>query len=169
MCKSSFFQITAISSSCKANSVFHLASCIRFYDRLAYTYKYSSSVNIDGTRFLIEALQNADFPSEKLFLYCSSATVLVPMPYIMRLGFSQTGYAASYLVSDNRPIPADLEAKHCYAATKIVADKMTRAADGVKGITTGVVRQTPQGPHSTLTAPADQAWNGCAQSPCSAL
>lgn len=121
-------------------SVFHFCATIRYWERLWFTYSGSARVNIDGTANIIKAVQDLPDTSEKILLHCSSAAICLPEPLFMRLGWNmRKGYASSYTVSDDREIPDNLRASHCYAQTKAVADKLVRQANGIKGVKTGVV------------------------------
>ena len=96
-------------------------------------------MNVEGTRNIIDALQHAPDTSEKLLLYCSSAAVQLPPPLLMRLGHNFIDYASTYTLSDDKPIPEDHKAKHDYVVSKTEADRLVRAANGQRGLRTGVV------------------------------
>lgn len=123
------------------SSVFHLAASIRFWERMSFTYRYSEAVNVQGTRNTLQALQ--DLPgseSEKIFVYCSSAAVQLAMPLHMRLGSNFKGYASTFTISDDRPIPLQEAATHAYPQSKAAADLAVRQAHGHNCLRTGVVR-----------------------------
>lgn len=77
--------------------------------------------------------------TEKLLVYCSSAAVQLPSPLIMRLGRNFVGYASTFTISDDRPLPDHLRAEHDYAISKTEADRLVREADGMANVRTGVV------------------------------
>ena len=130
-------EVNAAIEKARPDVVFHFCVVIRFWERASFTYRLSAAVNVDGTRHVMSALQRLT-QSEKIFLHCSSPAVLLPAPLMFRLGWNFTGSEASFMLSDDRPISNQL-ATHSYAATKAVADKLVRMANGEGGLKTGVV------------------------------
>ena len=122
-------------------SVFHLCAAIRFWERSSFTYRLSAAVNIDGTKHVLDALRSLpDSSSDKTLVFCSSAAVQLYEPLFMRLGWNyRSGYPSSWTLTDDREIPDKDLASHCYAVTKAIADRLVREANGVQGVTTGVV------------------------------
>lgn len=121
--------------------VFALAAVIRFWERHAFSHKYSTAVNVDGTRNVLEALGALSSDSEKILIYCSSAAVSIAAPQFMRLGRNWRGQYASYTVSDDNELPDHRKATHSYARSKYVADKLVRHWNGRDGLRTGVVSE----------------------------
>lgn len=138
MCKyqSNENEICLTVSRCR---VFHLCAAIRYWERASYTFSHSKRVNVDGTKHVLQCLQEMPDTSDKVLVYSSTASVCTPPPLLMRLGLNHKGFSATYKISDRFPIPDALRARFAYAATKALADQEVRQANGVGGIRTGVV------------------------------
>lgn len=139
-------------------SVFHLCAAIRFWERTSFTYRLSAAVNIGGTKNVLKALKSLpDGSSDKTLVFCSSAAVQLYEPLFMRLGWNyRSGYPASWTLTDDREIPDEHLASHCYTVSKAAADRLVREANGVQGVTTGVVSR-----HLARTAPSYKPLTGC--------
>jgi len=155
----SYESVRAAFEQAQPDVVFHVCAAIRFWERASFTLPYSWGVNVDGTKHVIRALQDLSVATpgseERLLVYSSSAAVVLPPPLHMRLGrnfnkASGSGYPADFVLSDEREMPEQDAARHCYAVSKAEADRLVRKAHGKRGIRTGVIR-----PGMTVCSPTD--------------
>jgi nucleoside-diphosphate-sugar epimerase len=135
--------------------VFALAAVIRFWERHTFSHRYSTAVNVDGTRNVLQALGSLPSESEKILIYCSSAAVSIAAPQFMRLGRNWTGEYASYTVSDEKELPEHRRASHSYVRSKYAADKLVREWNGRQGLRTGVVSIRTVGKSTPAAEKAD--------------
>lgn len=105
---------------------------------------FMKRVNIGGTQHIIDGLSALDASSEKMLVYCSTISAVLPPPNLLRLGWRWAGYKTSFrdspTISDETTTYPGEGMSNWYAITKTAADKMVREADGRNGLTTGVVR-----------------------------
>ncbi|CAE7229385.1 unnamed protein product [Rhizoctonia solani] len=131
-----------------AEIIFHTVAVIRNYERLPYLKHLSHQVNVEGTKNVLRAAQ--ELGTVKSFVFTSSIAILVPPSRYMRLGY-ENGLAPRSGVVYGDTDPEDvLCANNYYLHTKREADILVRAADGVKGMRTGVLR-----PGMSITGPHD--------------
>ncbi|KAF8606015.1 NAD(P)-binding protein [Ceratobasidium sp. AG-I] len=126
-----------------AEVVFHVVAVIRHWERLAYLKHLSHAVNVGGTQNVLKVSQ--ELGTVRSFVFTSSMGAYLPPAMYLRLGLY------SRRVTFGEDPPADMKlATHHYPTTKREADVLVRAADGVKGIRTGVIR-----PGMAITGPGD--------------
>ncbi|CCO28487.1 hypothetical protein BN14_02482 [Rhizoctonia solani AG-1 IB] len=131
-----------------AEVIFHTVAVIRNYERLPYLKHLSYQINVEGTKNVLKAAQ--ELGTVKSFVFTSSIAILVPPAWYMRLGY-ENGLAPRQGVVFGDINPEDVIcANNYYLHTKREADIIVRAADGVKGIRTGVLR-----PGMSITGPQD--------------
>ncbi|KDN40771.1 hypothetical protein RSAG8_07946, partial [Rhizoctonia solani AG-8 WAC10335] len=118
-----------------AEVVIHTVAAIRNFERLAYVKHLSHRVNVEGTNNIIKASQALG--TVGAFVYTSSAAVWVSPANYLRLGLF--GARPVALVGDDTPEDIPRLTNH-YISTKLEGEKLVRAADGVKGIRTGILR-----------------------------
>ncbi|KAH7341384.1 hypothetical protein B0J17DRAFT_714568 [Rhizoctonia solani] len=118
-----------------AEVVIHTVASIRNFERLAYVKHLSYRVNVEGTKNIIKASQ--ELGTAGVFVYTSSAAVLVRPAKYMWHGLFGTRPGA--LVGDDTPEGLPTLANR-YITTKLQGEEIVRAADGIKGIRTGIPR-----------------------------
>ncbi|KAF8601902.1 NAD(P)-binding protein, partial [Ceratobasidium sp. AG-I] len=130
-----------------AEYVFHVVAVIRAAERLGYLKDLSYKVNVLGTKNVLEVSQEMGHVKSLVFT-SSLVTVLAPAMYL-RFGW-ENGFSPKDIVfGDCTPESAAMMINH-YPATKREADALVRAADGVGGVRTGVLR-----PGVTIGGPGD--------------
>lgn len=116
-----------------AEVVFHVVAVIRHWERLAYLKHLSHMVNVGGTENVLKVSQ--ELGTVRSFVFTSSTGAYLPPALYMRLGLNSSA------VKFGEDPPANMKlATHHYSTTKREADTIVRAADGVKGVRTGVLR-----------------------------
>lgn len=116
-----------------AEVVFHVVGVIRHWERMAYLKHLSHVVNVGGTENVLKVSQ--ELGTVRSFVFTSSAGAFLSPAMYLRLGL------ISRKVVFGEDPPADMTlATHHYPTTKREADAIVRAADGVKGVRTGVLR-----------------------------
>lgn len=136
-------QTSTITTPIKADlysSVIHICSAIRFWERWSFTRKYSTRVNVEGTRNIISSIQSLAPKDKRILLYCSSTDACLAEPKFMRLGIGRTAFTDTYPLSDDRPVTRAFLKQTSYAVTKRAAEDIVRRADKVDGVRTGIVR-----------------------------
>ncbi|EUC56949.1 3-beta hydroxysteroid dehydrogenase/isomerase family protein [Rhizoctonia solani AG-3 Rhs1AP] len=115
--------------------VIHTVAAIRNFERLAYVKHLSYQVNVHGTRNIIKACQ--ELGTVDALVYTSSAAVLVRPSKYLWLGLFGTRPGA--VVGDDTQEDIPRLTNH-YISTKIEGEKLVRATNGGKGISTGILR-----------------------------
>ena len=121
-----------------AEYVFHTVAVIRAAERLGYLKDLSYKVNVIGTKNVLQIAQ--EMGSVKSLVFTSSLSVVIAPAMHLRLGWEngllpRGGVVFGDCTPDNAAV-----AMHHYPATKREADALVRAADGVGGVRTGVLR-----------------------------
>ncbi|CAE6532856.1 unnamed protein product [Rhizoctonia solani] len=132
-----------------AGVVVHTVAAIRDFGRLAYVKHLSYQVNVHGTRNIIKACQ--ELGTVGVLVYTSSAAVLVRPSKYLWLGLFGTRPGA--VVGDDTQEDIPRLTNH-YISTKIEGEKLVRATNGGKGISTGILRpeMVIMGPESMFAA-----------------
>jgi nucleoside-diphosphate-sugar epimerase len=115
-----------------AEVVFHTVGVIRHWERLPYLKHLSHGVNIGGTKNVLKASQ--DLGTVRSFVFTSSVVTVIPPAKHLRFA-SRNG-----VVFEDEPVKGVPLSNNHYPASKREADALVRAADGVGGIRTGVLR-----------------------------
>ncbi|KAJ1306849.1 hypothetical protein OPQ81_007834 [Rhizoctonia solani] len=131
-----------------AEVIFHTVAVIRNYERLPYLKHPSHRVNVEGTKNVLRAAQ--ELGTIESFVFTSSIAILVPPSWYMRLGYENGLAPRNGVVYGDTDPENVICANNYYLHTKREADILVRAADGVKGIRTGVLR-----PGMSITGPHD--------------
>ncbi|CAE6528437.1 unnamed protein product [Rhizoctonia solani] len=132
-----------------AQVIIHTVAAIRNFERLSYVKHLSHRVNVQGTNNIIKASQ--ELGTVGALVYTSSAAVCVRPAKYMWLGLFGTRPGA--LVGDETPEDIPRLNNH-YISTKLEGEQLVRAADGVKGIRTSILRpgMVIMGPESMFAA-----------------
>ncbi|CUA69034.1 hypothetical protein RSOLAG22IIIB_08284 [Rhizoctonia solani] len=132
-----------------AQVIIHTVAAIRNFERLSYVKHLSHRVNVQGTNNIIKASQ--ELGTVGALVYTSSAAVCVRPAKYLWLGLFGTRPGA--LVGDETPEDIPRLNNH-YISTKLEGEQLVRAADGVKGIRTGILRpgMVIMGPESMFAA-----------------
>ncbi|CAE6533400.1 unnamed protein product, partial [Rhizoctonia solani] len=131
-----------------AEVIFHTVAVIRNYERLPYLKHLSHQVNVEGTKNVLKAAQ--ELGTVNSFVFTSSIAILVPPSWYMRLGY-ENGLAPRNGVVYGDSDPEDVIcANNYYLHTKREADILVRAANGIGGMRTAVLR-----PGMSITGPHD--------------
>lgn len=125
-------------ASAKPDVVFHLAAAVRFYERLAYTLPWSARINADGTKNVLDALAELDDSSEKIYVYCSSASLPSATSSFFLLGLDG-GTSTNPVYKDGDCAPGTTPLSHNYPITKAQAEAFVVQANGKNGLKAGVV------------------------------
>jgi nucleoside-diphosphate-sugar epimerase len=124
-------------------TVFHTAANIRFYERHASLLGPSERVNVDGTKNVVNAARSV---GASILIYTSSGSVAVRRSrFLLWPWESEPPYFVQVIDDDENAIPKRHDDFFSnYAATKIRADRIVRAADKTqsgKGVLrTGCIR-----------------------------
>lgn len=120
-------------------TVFHTAATIRPQDRLEIFLPLCSKVNIDGTKHVLNAAKRA---GATCLVSTSSGSVSLHKPSFWIAPWTKLPKRVVQIISDEAKIPqqhADFFGN--YAATKIEAERIVRAADDpATGFRTGCIR-----------------------------
>ncbi|KAI0050382.1 NAD(P)-binding protein [Auriscalpium vulgare] len=130
--------------------IFHTAAAIRFWERVSYAWNASFSVNVIGTKNILDAARA--LPGGAILVYTSTSDIVIPRPRFLQIG---KDYALlpwnDVVVSDaDAPLSELARSEGCYARSKTIAEKLVLDADGVDGLRTAAVR-----PGQTITGPND--------------
>lgn len=141
--------------------IFHTVAVIRFYERLWYMKHLSHRVNVEGTRNVLRVAQ--ELGTVDSFVFTSSGAVLAPPPMYLRLGYENGLGPRNGVVFGEYPAEGASLARNHYADSKREADALVRAADGIKGVRTGVLRPGMYvylilHPCNVLIVPKDYCW-----------
>jgi len=110
-------------------TVFHTAANIRFYERHPSLTHYSATVNVDGTKNIINSARSIGAP---LLLYTSSGSVAIRNSRFWLWPWERKPKYFVQVINDDeiltRKPPSDFFSN--YASTKMAAERLVRAADG---------------------------------------
>jgi nucleoside-diphosphate-sugar epimerase len=107
-------------------TVFHTAANIRYYERDARLLPLSEKVNVEGTQNVLDAARAAGV---SVLIYTSSGSVSVRSQRLWLWPWEKQAPFSVQITDDSSPPPRPEEMYSNYAASKLKAETLVRAAD----------------------------------------
>ncbi|KAG6852596.1 hypothetical protein C0991_010721 [Blastosporella zonata] len=120
-------------------TVFHTAANIRFYERYEMFLPSSAKVNIRGTENIVNSARSA---GASILIYTSSGSVAVRRSRFLLWPWEKEPKFFVQVINDDETALPKRHAEHFsnYAATKMQADRIVRAADRSRSGTASILR-----------------------------
>ncbi|KAI0057813.1 NAD(P)-binding protein [Artomyces pyxidatus] len=152
---SAFLSAPFLSTGAPPSVIFHTAAIIRFWERASYAWETTARVNVAGTRNVVDAAKA--LPTGTVLVYTSTSDIVIPRPRFMQLGkdYASPPWNTTVISDADAPLVPDAVSTGCYARSKVQAEQLVLAANGVDGLRTGSVR-----PGQTITGPNDNFYSG---------